>query len=353
MVALSLRKKSATVVMAIGVVCGSAENVQAANCSLRNPDRQIFRMFPQATSYRSVVKRIGATERGIVEARLGSSLGYNELGKHTLYLVLNESVPLGFVHGRSEIGQRGVVELVWALDLDMRIIDFEAQRCRDRHADAIKSPAFRRHFLGKTVDELRMLLLDDNRQLNKALMAVPKEAEHLCHLVTLSAIKTALVTRYVFERAVHTAQMLGHSSDFFPYGTKTMVIGEPYDDAAMRRVLHAISPDPPLVERESFAAACVYGARGRVLGVVVRCVWTGTEPAPTVWWALSPEGTIEKTLVVGGDDSLFGDAMTSLTGRRLGDLIGERFKNREPARRCAIETLAALQGYFLSDESGG
>ena len=44
---------------ALAVFAIVVPQVNGANCTLRNPDRQIFELFPQATSYRSVVRNVG------------------------------------------------------------------------------------------------------------------------------------------------------------------------------------------------------------------------------------------------------------------------------------------------------
>ena len=39
----------------------STGTAHAANCALRNPDRQIYEIFPDATTYRSVVAAVGTS----------------------------------------------------------------------------------------------------------------------------------------------------------------------------------------------------------------------------------------------------------------------------------------------------
>ena len=74
---------------AVVLTTGSA--VYAANCALRNPDRQIYEMFPEATNYRSLVGRVDLSLKGAIEGKAGASLSLNDLGKHTLYVVMKRS----------------------------------------------------------------------------------------------------------------------------------------------------------------------------------------------------------------------------------------------------------------------
>ena len=80
-----------------------------ANCALRNPDRQIYKIFPDASSYRTIVARVDDEKKDAIEATVGSPLARTDLGKHTIYVVLRDSVPIGFVHARMEIGSRAAL----------------------------------------------------------------------------------------------------------------------------------------------------------------------------------------------------------------------------------------------------
>ena len=51
-----------------------ASTAYAANCALRNPDRQIYEIFPEATNYRSVVSAVGVEEVAFVKERFGLDL---------------------------------------------------------------------------------------------------------------------------------------------------------------------------------------------------------------------------------------------------------------------------------------
>ena len=96
----------------------------------------------------------------------------NDLGQHTLYLVLKNKVPIGFVHARTELGQMGAIELIWAMDLDLSIVDFRVQRSRERRTDVIKSPGFRQKIVGRSRPQLRGLLTLQNASVNTVALEI-------------------------------------------------------------------------------------------------------------------------------------------------------------------------------------
>ncbi len=119
-----------------------------ANCALRTPNRQIYEIFPDATSYRTNEAQVEAELLLVIQEKVGSELTCSDVAKHTAYVVFKDTVPIGFVHARTENGRRGSVELVWGLGLDMTIKDFRVQRSREDHDEAIKSDEFRAKLIG-------------------------------------------------------------------------------------------------------------------------------------------------------------------------------------------------------------
>ena len=179
--------------------------VSGANCALRNPDRQIFEMFPQATSYRSVVGNVESAIRTEIEAQVGGPITFNDMGKHTLYVVLNRREPIGFIHARSEIGSRGSVELVWALDLDLAIKGFRVQRSRERQTAVVKSAGFRELLIGKGVSELREYLHNAELAANLRALGIPVQAAGLVDTVIHSGVKTLAITAVAFRKTLSSA----------------------------------------------------------------------------------------------------------------------------------------------------
>ena len=166
-----------------------------AYCSLRDPIAQITELFPNKTNQLSIVKEIDdQTRRQVKQALPRNDLHFNELGKHTLYVVMEEQQSLGYVHVRSEQSQWGLIEIVWALDKEFQIINFAFQRCRSPKKYIINDPAFKGMFIGKGYTELKKLLSSDGLSANQELLTNAKGAPDLANAVLRCALKTLLIT---------------------------------------------------------------------------------------------------------------------------------------------------------------
>jgi hypothetical protein len=166
-----------------------------AYCSLRDPVAQIAQLYPQKTNQLSIVKTVDANTRTQVKLALPSNdLHFSELGKHTLYVAMKNTEALGYVHVRSEQSKWGLVEIIWALDKNLRIKDFTFQRCRSPKRELIDNENFKNIFIGKNYEELKTLLSSDGVNANKILTDKAKNAPKLASVVLRCALKTLLIT---------------------------------------------------------------------------------------------------------------------------------------------------------------
>ena len=62
-------------------------------CALRDPNRQIYRLFPKATSYRSIVRTVGKEARREVARACPSISTSMSLGGNTLYVPMRVTRP--------------------------------------------------------------------------------------------------------------------------------------------------------------------------------------------------------------------------------------------------------------------
>ena len=92
-----------------------------AYCALRDPVSTIQEFAPGSSGHRSIVETVSGSARAKVSEKLPFTIHFNELGKHTLYVVLKDGRPDGLVHARSEKGKWGLVEIVWFFDLDLNV----------------------------------------------------------------------------------------------------------------------------------------------------------------------------------------------------------------------------------------
>lgn len=127
-------------------------------CTLNDPDRDIRRIFPEATGYRTEFIRIderGGTELAAeVERKLGDTLDtiYETLDvPYAYYTVLKGREPIGRVHGVNQKGMFGGMQLILATDLDGAIVDFYYQRISSPEARVFRDRAFTSRFKGLTL----------------------------------------------------------------------------------------------------------------------------------------------------------------------------------------------------------
>ena len=199
---MSIHLKWTRVVVLVTVVAGtpSASAWAQAYCALRDPVQQIYDFYPEAQGYRSIVRVVGPEARDAVGSKLSFGLHINELGKHTLYCTVpGEGRPTGLVHVRSEKGQWGLVEIAWALDLELCIQDIRFQRCRSRFRSSLENESFVAQLKGNGFDEIRQMLSDDGQSINPNKIQAPAGAEQVTATILRSALKTIVVTQQVWE----------------------------------------------------------------------------------------------------------------------------------------------------------
>lgn len=174
-----------------------------AYCGLRDPVAMIETMYPGYDNYQSIVRNVGDKVRTQVSERLpGMALHFGELGKHTLYVINQGNQVLGLVHVRSEQSEWGLVEIAWAINLDMSIKNFSFQRCRSRSREALESQPVRQYFSGKNL----VSLIDDydfneGRPFPQYYQAVGV-SDPLADVVLTCGLKTLLVTQLVWQQSI-------------------------------------------------------------------------------------------------------------------------------------------------------
>jgi hypothetical protein len=172
-----------------------------AFCSLRDPVAQINQLFPEKTNHLSIVREINNQTRRQVQNELPQNdLHFGELGKHTLYVALKGQQTLGYVHVRSEQSSWGLIEIVWAIDTNMRIVDFTFQRCRSPQKKIIEDINYRQAFIGRNFTELKDYLAGDGISANNTLLKKALNGAELTHVILRCALKTLLLTEHVWHQ---------------------------------------------------------------------------------------------------------------------------------------------------------
>jgi hypothetical protein len=129
----------------------------AVGCDLNDPDRDVKRIFPDSTSYRTTymsLDKIGGTSvLNRVETRLGEKFKgiYETIDvPYTIYTIYKQDNKIGYIHGVNQKGQYGGIQVFLAMDLEGRIISFFIQKMTSQWAKHFRDPAFTGLFTGLT-----------------------------------------------------------------------------------------------------------------------------------------------------------------------------------------------------------
>lgn len=191
--------------LAVSILCLiSQQSLAVAYCALRDPTDAIHHFYPDLIKYEALDGTVDEAVRDHLSTKL-ANLHFDEFGTHTLYAVYGAKGAAGFVHARTEKGDFGLDELVWSLSPKLTIQGFRYQRTRSRHSAIIESPEFVYWLDGKGQEELTALLTADGLRLVSRPHFVQPEAESLAVTAIRSAIKTILVTRFVWGDTINAS----------------------------------------------------------------------------------------------------------------------------------------------------
>jgi hypothetical protein len=188
-----------TLLCSLGINTASAE----AFCALRDPVSSIYTLYPSATAYQSIVRTVNSQTREHIITHLPHfNLHFSEMGRHTLYVALQDGRKIGYVHMRSEQSQWGLVEVAWALNLDLSVKDFVFQRARNPSRKFLETPSFKSQLSGRNFNALQTLLHSPFAEFSAPLFT-DKDALQLASVVVKSAMKTLLITEQAWREDLH------------------------------------------------------------------------------------------------------------------------------------------------------
>jgi hypothetical protein len=137
----------------------AAPALAAVNCELNNPSKDVVRLFPESTSYKTVYFSFaaggGEPQLRKVEARLGGFPAlYAPLDvPYTLYEIYKGEKKAGYIHGVNQKGQFGVLEVFVSLDMNGVIKAFYVQRIAGQWGKKFTSTKFGRQFVGLSLKD--------------------------------------------------------------------------------------------------------------------------------------------------------------------------------------------------------
>ena len=190
------RKLAVTILISLGAI----QNLYAAiGCSLTDPDRDIKRLFPNATNYKTefitIAERGGKELAQRVEAKLKDKLEptYEALDvPYTYYTVLKGKDIIGYVHGVNQKGMFGVMQLIITMDTNGVIMDFYYQKLSSPESQKFRDEKFTKQFVG-------LSLADFYTTDMKEKIKDPSENSQEDYLATLRGIKKNLILTDEFK----------------------------------------------------------------------------------------------------------------------------------------------------------
>jgi len=180
------------------ILCCSEYLYAAIGCTLNDPDRDIKRLFPEATNYRTefiTIKDHGDEALAAeIEAKLADKLEpiYETLDvPYAYYTVLKKKQTIGYVHGVNQKGMYGGIQIILATDPDGVIIDCYYQKITSPESKKFKDEMFTKQFVG-------LSLADFYTKDLKKIIKAPSENSTDDWLATLRGIRKNLILLDVF-----------------------------------------------------------------------------------------------------------------------------------------------------------
>ena len=298
-----------------------------AYCALRDPSKKIYEFYPDATSFRSLVRTVDENVRQNVAARLPFTIHFNELGRHTLYLPVKGAKPQGLVHARSEAGEWGLTEIIWSLTPDLVIQDFSFQRCRSRKRTAVETAQFKKQLVGKTFGELRELLDQSGNNLSPNKVEIQEDARTLAASVIRSALKTIAVTQITWKKELDVIQPLFRVNQAFPETASVQTVDQPYTEDVIQAFRSQFSTSSGKgssnINRDGVQVFRSFDEQGKELGFTIKTPWKSMDMEIEIWWYVRPDGVIKSVNApLGWPDKKTEKAFETVVGLAT-DKIGE------------------------------
>ena len=179
----------------------SGKAFAAVGCDLNDPDRDVKRLFPDSTGYRTAYLSLdrmgGKTALKEVEERLGDVFSgqYETIDvPYTVYTVLKGKETIGYIHGINQKGQYGGLQVFLAFDAEGKITGFYCQKLTSKDAAAIRSQEFAAQFKGLSMSDFASY----NPVTRAGIPGAIKQREEGDFFATLRAVKKNLILMDIF-----------------------------------------------------------------------------------------------------------------------------------------------------------
>ncbi len=135
----------------------------AVGCDLNDPDRDVARLFPESTGYKthyvSIDQKGGEPLLAKIETRLGDKFHgiYETIDvPYTIYEIFANKKKIGYIHGVNQKGQFGGIQVFVVLDLEGRIKGFYIQKMTSKYAGKLRDANFGKQFIGLTLKDFEL-----------------------------------------------------------------------------------------------------------------------------------------------------------------------------------------------------
>ncbi len=139
----------------------SSTSFAAVGCTLNDPDRDVKRIFPESTGYRTdfitIEEKGGEELKEEIEKRLRDKLDpvYESIDTpYAYYTILKGKEVIGRVHGINQKGMYGGMQIILATDLEAKVIDFYYQKLWSPEAPRFRDESFTEQFIGMGLSNL-------------------------------------------------------------------------------------------------------------------------------------------------------------------------------------------------------
>jgi hypothetical protein len=145
------------------ILAGYAAAWGAVGCDLNDPDRDVARLFPQSTGYKtnyvSIDRKGGEPLLVKIETKLGDKFHgiYETIDvPYTIYEIFDNKKKIGYIHGVNQKGQFGGIQVFLVLDLEGRIKGFYIQKMTSKFAGKLRDANFGKQFFGLTLKDFEL-----------------------------------------------------------------------------------------------------------------------------------------------------------------------------------------------------
>jgi hypothetical protein len=187
------------IITIIFVLSATYSALAAVGCTLNDPDRDIIRLFPKATNYKTdfiAISERGGTElKKEIEEKLGDELDkvYESSDvPYAYYTVLSGREVIGYVNGVNQKGTYGGMQLILATDPNGQIIDFYYQKITSPESKKFHDKKFTKQFVGLSLADFYSRDVSED-------IADPSQDSKDDYLATLRGIKKNLILQDEFK----------------------------------------------------------------------------------------------------------------------------------------------------------